>query len=168
MKPKLQQLIEKSLGEDSARVDELLALNDSLTGMIASPQGTLASAVPLTRRASKEKGVGLTVDIPLYDSSFLSPHDTPTATILPNGHAHGSPSTMDDFDEESASTPRLDKGKQRATEEPEQPTPVLRRPSLVLDEEGGFVEPEVHPEAGISPTVDRSVIQKPAHVHAAP
>jgi hypothetical protein len=65
---------------------------------------------------------------------------------------------MDGFDEELVSTPRLDKGKQRAKEEPEKPTQVLRRPFLVLDEEGEFAEPEVHPETGVSPTVDRSVI----------
>jgi len=155
LKPKLQQLIEESLGDDSTKVDELLALNDSLTSLLASPQGTLTSTIPpLTRRISKDKGVGLTVNIPLYNSDFISPHGTP-ATSTPNGHIHGSPSAVSDSDEELVSTPRLDKGKQRAKEEPEKPTPVLRRPSLVLDEEAGFIEPEVHPEAGISPTVDR-------------
>ena len=158
LKPKLQRLIEKSLGEDSAKVDELLALNDSLTNMLVSPQGALTSAIPpITRRVSKDKGAGLTVNIPSYGGDILSP-DSVSATSTPNGHNHESPSIMGDSDEELASTPRLDKGKQRAKEEPERPTQVLRRPSLVLDEESGFTEPEVHPEVGVSPTIDRSVI----------
>ena len=157
MKPKLQRLIERSLGDDGAKVDELLALNDSLTTMLTSPEGALTSTVPLiSRRASRDKGGGLSVRIPSYDG-FLSPHTTP-ATSTPNGHVHESPSATDDSDEELLSTPQLDKGKQRATEEPERPTPVLRRPSLVLDEEDEFVEPEVRPEVGVSPTVDRSVV----------
>lgn len=153
LQPKLQLLVEKSLGEEIPKVDELLALNDSLTSMLASTQGALAPGIlPITRRASQDQGTRLTVDIPLYNGS-LSPDSTGT----PNGHIHESPSTTDDSDEE-VSTPRLDKGKQRAAEEPERPTPVLRRPSLVLDSEDEFAEPEVHPEAGISPTVDRSAI----------
>jgi len=155
LKPKLQRLIEESLGDDSANVDELLALNDSLTNLLASPQGTLPSTIPpLTRRPSGDKGARLTVNIPLYNGDFVSPHGTP-ATSTPNGHIHESPSAVGDSDEELVSTPRLDKGKQRAKEEPEKPTPVLRRPSLVLDEEAEYIEPEVHPEVGISPTVDR-------------
>jgi len=158
LKPKLQQLIENSLGDDNARVDELLALNDSLTSMLVSPQGALTPEIPpITRKTSKDKGAGLTVNIPSYNG-FLSPHITPT-TSTPNGHVHESPSATDDSDEELLSTPRMDKGKQRATEEPEKPTQVLRRPSLVLDEEDEFVEPEVHPEVGVSPTVDRLVIR---------
>lgn len=153
LQPKLQLLIEKSLGENSTKVDELLALNDSLTSVLASPQGALASRVPpIARSASKDKGTGLTVNIPSYNG-FLSP----PSVSAPNGHLHESPCATDDSDEE-LSTPRLDKGKQRAAEEPEKPTPVLRRPFLVLDSEDEFIEPEVHPEAGISPTVDRSVI----------
>lgn len=156
LKPRLQRLIEKSLGDDSAKVDELLALNDSLTSLLVFPQGALTSAIPpLSRRVSKDKGFGLTVDIPSYDG-FLSPHSTPTPSI-PNGHGCESPTATDDSNE-VLSTPRLDKGKQRAKEEPEKPTQVLRRPSLVLDEEDEFVQPEAHPEAGVSPTVDRSVV----------
>ena len=157
LRPKLQQLIERSLGEDTTKVDELLALNDSLTTILASPRGALTSAIPpISRRVSKDKGIGLTVSIPSC-GDFLSTHTTPTTHTL-NGHVHQSPLVRDDSDEESASTPRLDKGKQRATEEPERPTQVLRRPSLVLDDEDGFVEPEVRPEVGVSPTVDRWVI----------
>ena len=157
LKPKLQRLIERSLGDDSAKVDELLALNDSLTSILASPGGALTSVIPpISRRISKDKGIGLTVNIPSHES-FIFPHTTP-ATSTPNGHVHESPSVIDDADEELLSTPRLDKGKQRAEEEPERPTQVLRRPSLVLDEDDEFVEPEVHPELGVSPTVDRSVI----------
>ena len=157
LKPKLQRLIEKSLGEDSSKVDELLALNDSLTTMLVSPRGTLTSAMPpITRRVSKDKGIGLTVNIPSYGGDILSPHGAPAAST-PNGHGCESPSAMGDSDEDLASTPRLDKGKQRAKEEPERPTQVLRRPSLVLDEESEFAEPEVDPEVGVSPTVDRSV-----------
>jgi hypothetical protein len=158
LQQKLQLLIEKSLGEDGTKVDELLALNDSLANVLASPQGALTSDMPpMTRKASKDKGTGLTVNIPSYDG-FLSPHATPS-TSTPNGHLHEVPPTADDSDEELLSTPRLDKGKQRAKEEPKRPTPVLRRPSSALDEEDEFVEPEVHPETGISPTVDRSVIK---------
>ena len=155
LKSKLQQLIEESLGDDSAKVHELLALNDSLTSLLASPQGALTSTIPpLTRRTSKDKGARLTVNIPLYNGDLISPHGTP-ATSTSNGHVHESPSAVGDSDEELVSTPRLDKGKQRAKEEPEKPAPVLRRPSLVLDEEAEFIEPEVHPEMGVSPTVDR-------------
>jgi protein phosphatase 1 regulatory subunit 37 len=154
LRPKLQQLIEKSLGEDITNVDELLALNDTLTAILAPPRGALTSATPpISRRVSRDKGTGLTVNIPSRDE-FVSSHTTPTASTL-NGHPHQSPLAADDSDEELVSTPRLDKGKQRATEEPERPTPVLRRPSLVLDEEEGFLEPEVRPEVGVSPTVDR-------------
>ena len=158
LKPKLQRLIERSLCDDGAKVDELLALNDSLTAMLTSPEGTLTPAVlPIPRRVSRDKGGGLSVSIPSYDG-FLSPRTTPATSTL-NGHIHGSLSSTDDSDEELLSTPQLDKGKQRATEEPERPTQVLRRPSLVLDEEDEFVEPEVRPEVGVSPTVDRSAIR---------
>lgn len=158
LKPKLQQLIESSLGNKNAKADELLALNDSLTSVLVSPRRALTPEIPpITRRISKDKGAGLTVNIPPRNG-LLSPH-IPPATSTPNGHVHETPSAMDDSDEELLSTPRLDKGKQRAAEEPERPTQVLRRPSLVLDEEGEFVEPEVHPEAGVSPTVDRLVIR---------
>jgi len=111
----------------------------------------LTSAIPpLSRKVSKDKGIGLTLNIPSYDG-FLSPLNTPVA------HGHGSDSSpATDDSNEVLSTPRLDKGKQRAKEEPERPTQVLRRPSLVLDEEDEFVELEVHPEAGVSPTIDRS------------
>jgi hypothetical protein len=157
LKPKLQRLIERSLGDDSAKVDELLALNDSLTTMLTSSEGALTSSVPpISRKISRDKGGGLSVSIPSHDG-FLSPH-TISATSTPNGHVHESHSATDDSDEELLSTPQLDKGKQRATEEPERPTQVLRRPSLVLDEEDEFVEPEVRPEVGVSPTVDRSAI----------
>jgi hypothetical protein len=152
LQPKLQLLIEKSLGEDSTKVDELLALNDSLTSMLASPQGVLASGIsPITQNVSKDKGNGLTVNIPSCNGFLSQP-----SVSAPNGH-HESPSAADDSDEE-LSTPRVDKGKQRAMEEPERPAPVLRRPSLVLDSEDELIEPEVHPEAVISPTVDRSVV----------
>lgn len=157
MQPRLQQLIEKSLGENNAKVDELLALNDSLSGLLAYPQGKLTPGIPpITRRVSKDKAAGLTVKIPSHNG-FPSPHITPSAATL-NGHVHESPSATDESDEELLSTPRLDKGKQRAKEEPERPAPVLRRPSLVLDSEDEFVEPEAHPEAVVSPTIDRSVI----------
>lgn len=153
LQQKLQLLIEKSLGQEGTKVDELLALNDSLTNLLASPRGTLGSGVlPIVRKLPKDKGTGLTVNIPSHNG-FLSPH-TPPPTSTPNGRLHESPSATGEPDEE-LSTPRLDKGKQRAAEEPEKPAPVLRRPSLVLDSEDE-AEPEVHPEAGISPTVDRS------------
>lgn len=155
LQQKLQLLIEKSLGQEGTNVDELLALNDSLTNLLTSPRGTLGPEVfPIVRKLSKDKGTGLTVNIPSHNG-FHSPH-TPPPTGTPNGHLHESPSATDEPDEE-LSTPRLDKGKQRAAEEPKKPTPVLRRPSLVLDSEDE-AEPEVHPEAGISPTVDRSVV----------
>lgn len=157
LQSKLQLLVEESLGQDSPKVDELLALNDSLTSMIASPQEVLAPGTHLvTQRVSNNQGAGLTVEIPPHNG-FLPPHPAPSMST-PNGHLHESPPTTDDSEEE-VSTPRPDKGKQRATVEPERPTPVLRRPSLVLDSEDEFVEPEVHPETGISPTVDRSVIE---------
>lgn len=157
LQPKLQLLIEKSLGEEGPKVDELLSLNDSLTNMLAFSQAVLAPGIPpLVRKVSEDQGTRMTVDISSYNGS-LSP--SPAVSMsTPNGHTHVSPSVTDDSDEE-ASTPRLDKGKQRATEEPGRPTPVLRRPSLVLDSEDEFVEPEVLPEAGISPTVDRLVIK---------
>lgn len=156
LQPKLQLLIEKSLGEANPKVDELLVLNDSLTSILASPQGAPAPETPqITQRVSKDRRAGLTVDIPSY-SGFISPHPAPFIGS-PNGHLHGSPSTTDDSDE-GESTPRPDKGKQRAAEEPERPTPVLRRPSLVLDSEDESIEPEVHPEVGVSPTVDRLAI----------
>jgi hypothetical protein len=152
LRPKLQLLIEKSLGKENTKVDELLELSDSLTGILASPRGELASGIlPISQR-SRNKGTGLTVNIPSHNGS-LSHHHTPSAST-PNGHVYEGPSTSDDSDEE-LSTPRLDKGKQRAADEPERPTPVLRRPSLVLGSEYDYVEPEVHPEVGISPTVDR-------------
>ena len=156
LQSKLQLSIETLLAEESPKVDELLALNDSLANVLASSQGELAPGnIPITRRVSKDQRTRLTVDIPSHNG-FLSSHPVPSVGT-PNGQLHESPSTADDSDEE-LSTPRVDKGKQRAAEEPERPTPVLRRPSLVLDSEDELVEPEVHPEVGISPTVDRSAI----------
>ena len=156
LQSKLQMLIEKSSGAEKPKVDELMALNDSLTSLIVPPEGPLAPGIsPITRRSSNDQKTRLTVDIPSYNG-FLSSHTTPSMGT-PNGHLEETLSTTDDSDEE-LSTPRLDKGKQRAAEEPKRPTPVLRRPSLVLDSEDEFVEPEVHPEAGISPTIDRSAI----------
>jgi hypothetical protein len=153
---KLQILIEKSSGEERPKVDELLTLSDILTRMLASLEGALVPATPpITRSTSNDERTRLTVDIPPYNG-FLSPHTTPSMGS-PNGHLDEISSTTDGSDEE-LSTPRLDKGKQRAAEEPKRPTPVLRRPSLVLDSEDEFVEPEVHPESGISPTIDRSAV----------
>ena len=113
---------------------------------------------PIVRAPSKERGIPLTVNIPSHDGS-LSPLPM-SPVIAPNGHLHEGP--LDDSDEE-VSTPRLDKGKQRAKEEPAKPTPVLRRPSSALDSEDEFLEPGVHPEAVISPTIDRSVVGNHFH-----
>ena len=78
LKLKLQRLIEKPLGKDSARVGELLALNNSFTSTPpVSSQGTLASALtpadpPVIRRVLRDQGVWLTVDIPPYNREPVS------------------------------------------------------------------------------------------------
>jgi protein phosphatase 1 regulatory subunit 37 len=100
---------------DSARLDELLGLNDSLISLVVH-------ASPKPR--GKIQGLGIEVNGlvgPLTDihgadkgSSFRDDH-----VITPRNN------TKEDTDDDSLSTPRLDKGKGKAPQEPEIVEPVL-------------------------------------------
>jgi len=60
-------------------------------------------------------------------------------------------------DEDIPSTAKIDKGKGRAEPEPERPAPVLRRPSLILDDEDEEDDPSIlEAEPMTSPTNNRS------------
>ena len=78
LKLELQRLIEKSLGKDSVRVNELLALNNSFTSMPpVSSQGTLASALtpadpPVTWRVLRDRRVWFTFGVPPYGGEPVS------------------------------------------------------------------------------------------------
>jgi protein phosphatase 1 regulatory subunit 37 len=172
----LQKLIQSSAVNNSSKLEELLDLNDSLRGLLATPSPS-PSISSISPKLGKTKGFGLGISIPLANGDghemkiTTSPHsmhnddDTPLAELQPpnsasiNRHTSSTGLKRDDMeDEEVVSTPRLDKGKGRAEPEPERPAPVLRRPSFVLDDEeeedSSVVVPEVTPDV-VSPIMDR-------------
>lgn len=129
----LMDLIERTA--EPARLEELLALNDDLTGL-------LARSVPQT---SKLKGLGVVIDTSIADSVTVS-----------NGHAIDAEDDTT-IDEQEPVTPRIDKGKAKAEPEPEVIEPVLSTPFLISesDEDGdGETPPEVPDELEdiVSPT----------------
>ena len=107
---------------DPGRLEELLSLNDHLTGLLAkSPTPTLKLSL---------NGLGIRTEKGKADE--LSPATNRDGIRV--GEEPG-----DDSEVEEPITPRIDKGKQRAEPEPEQPEKVLSPTFLISesDEEDG-------------------------------
>ena len=118
---------------DPGRLEELLSLNDDLTGLLAkSPVPSLTLSL---------KGLGIRTENGKIDG-----------LIATNGDAIRVDGTGDDdLDDGEPITPRVDKGKGRAEPEPERPEKVLSPTFLISeeDEEGLVVEPT---DDAVSPT----------------
>lgn len=129
------------------QLQELLTLNDDLTGMLTHSVGP-----PLV-------GLGIRIDTAAANantngSSAVNGNATPTI-VTTNGHIE-----LSDAEEEPM-TPRVDKGKGRAEPEPEEPekvlSPTIMSPAFLIsesdDEEAeGRLILEEHLEASVSPT----------------
>ncbi|KAI9512011.1 hypothetical protein F5148DRAFT_1166859 [Russula earlei] len=127
---------------DSARLDELLSLNDVLISLLA--QASHKPKVKLQGLGIELNGRG---DLP----SDGDHGDNNSVTRLGD--------TEELTDDDGLSTPRLDKGKRKAAPEPEIVEPVLSpRGFAVADSDEEEIEPEAEREGGddpLSPT-DRS------------
>lgn len=133
----LMDLIERTTS--TARLEELLALNDNLTG-------SLARSVPQT---GKLQGLGVVIETSMTngvdDANFG------------NGHTLDALGDDDTIDDEDPMTPRIDKGKGRAEPEPEVLEPVLSTSFLIAesDDEDGEAQltvPDEEIEDIVSPT----------------
>jgi protein phosphatase 1 regulatory subunit 37 len=118
----LVEIIQTS--SDSARVDELLGLNDALTSL-------LARATPKQRISLQ--GLG----IELNGLERTDVHETGNGSVSPDNHVVTPSSDAEELvDDDALSTPRLDKGKGKAPPEPEIVESVLSPPGFaVLDSE---------------------------------
>ncbi|KAJ8514493.1 hypothetical protein ONZ45_g7986 [Pleurotus djamor] len=134
--------------DDPSRLEDLFSINDELTELI--------SRVPAPGKPSlKLSGLGLGEGV-----KWLS---------LPNGNSsgslHDSPIAEEEEPvEEEVTTPRIDKGKAKAHEEPEKvlsPSASFTMPGEETDDEDGvpfIVEGDEDPELITSPIIDRSRI----------
>ncbi|KAF9489856.1 RNI-like protein [Pleurotus eryngii] len=141
---------------DPSRMEELFALNDELTELMAR--------VPSPGKPSLRL-VGLSPKLSPGDMAKWTGHSN--GTVITNGSLHGSPIAEEDEpdEEEEVSTPRIDKGKAKADPVPEEPEKVLS-PSLSLSmTEGDTDEEDISqflakgdddPALITSPTIDRS------------
>lgn len=144
--------------EDSSRLEELLGINDQLLSLLKNVPGG-------TRPQLTLKGLGLTLN-DLRNSSVDGdgmldglPHINGRAATAINGHRGGgssASSSADSFEEGGATTPttpRIDKGKQRAEPEPEQEL-VLSPKTFQINESESEDEDGVryHAEEVASPT----------------
>jgi protein phosphatase 1 regulatory subunit 37 len=125
--------------EDPSRLEELLGINDQLLSLLKTVPGG-------TRPQLKLKGLGLTLDDDSRNSSVDGdgmldglPHINGRAAAM-NGHFGGdssASSSADSFEEDKTltpTTPRIDKGKQRAEPEPEQEEMVLSPKTFQINE----------------------------------
>jgi protein phosphatase 1 regulatory subunit 37 len=167
--PKLQNLIQTCSTDDPTKLDELLNLNDALRSSLSSPSPSPSiSSVPTKVGKGKPFGLGISIPAPVASTQTqrtLSPlsddhEDVPLSRLsADNGPIMTDIKICDEPDDEDvASTPKIDKGKGRAEPEPERPAPVLRRPSLVLDDEDEEDHNVLEAESIISPTNNRLVI----------
>ena len=142
--------------ENPSRLEELLGINDQLLSLLKNVPGG-------TRPQLTLKGLGLTLD----DSRSSSedgmldglPHINGRVAVM-NGHVEvdsSASSSADSFEEGQASTPttpRIDKGKQRAEPEPEREEMVLSPKTFQIHESESEDEDGVryHGEEVASPT----------------
>ena len=145
--------------EDPSRLEELLGINDQLLSLLKNVPGG-------TRPQLTLKGLGLTLDDSRTSSAdgdgMLDglPHiNGRVAAAAMNGHSGGdssASSSADSFEEGQASTPttpRIDKGKQRAEPEPEQEEMVLSpKPFQISESESEDEDGARYHEAVASPT----------------
>jgi protein phosphatase 1 regulatory subunit 37 len=147
--------------EDPSRLEELLGINDQLLSLLKNVPGG-------TRPQLTLKGLGLTLE----DSRTSSvdgdgmldglPHiNGRAATVAINGHGGGdssASSSADSFEEGQASTPttpRIDKGKQRAEPEPEREEMVLSPKTFQISESESEDEDGVRYHEEVASPTDR-------------
>ena len=131
--------------EDSKKLEELLLLNDEITGLISrfnEPRSMLKDG----------KGLGI----------LIEGH----ANGGPNRHISASQADLDQSDDDEPITPRADKGKQRAEPEPEEPqlvlTPTVERPAQ------GFEDLEAEQDVESSVLGDTPSIVSPTDRYVMP
>ncbi|EMD36293.1 hypothetical protein CERSUDRAFT_95631 [Gelatoporia subvermispora B] len=137
MKASLMSLIETTT--EPARLEDLLALNDDLTGLLT--------------RSKPVHGLGIQTD-KLNGSGGA----------LANGHALDVES---DAPDEEPLTPRIDKGKGRAEPEPEEPEKVLSPTFLITesDDEDAQHSPDAEATDLVSPTdLSRRLVEEEGEV----
>jgi len=146
--------------EDPTRLEELLGINDQLLSLLKNVPGGARPQLTL-------KGLGLTLDDSQNSSAdgdgMLDglPHINGRAAAAMNGHGGGdssASSSADGFEEGRASTPttpRIDKGKQRAEPEPEQEEMVLSPKTFQINESESEDEDGVRYHEGVASPTDR-------------
>ncbi|KIL56431.1 hypothetical protein M378DRAFT_17099 [Amanita muscaria Koide BX008] len=158
--------------DDRTKLSDLLAINDRLVGLLAKVpvvkkpmlilQGLKGLGVVLKKEeegAAKELN-GHAVSSPAGDevSSITLPSGS-TSVIVEAAKAEED----EELEDETPTTPRIDKGKARAVPEPEEPEKILKPAFLITessedeDEDTHYVTGEVLPGSVASPT-DRSRI----------
>lgn len=132
---------------DPAKLEELLTLNDDLTGILTHTAGP-----PLL-------GLGIRIESPAKETVIAE-----NGNGMANGNGNGNVVYAEELSdaEEEPMTPRLDKGKGRAEPEPEEPemvlTPTVMSPAFMIaesdDEDGDhrILLAAEHPEDSVSPT----------------
>jgi len=123
---------------DSARLDELLGLNDTLISLIAH-----------TSPRPRAHIQGLGIDVNGLGNPPTRTHGTDNGSSHPGNHVVTPRGDTEELtDDDSLSTPRLDKGKGKAPPEPEIVEPVLSpRGFAVADSDEEEAEQEAEQEA---------------------
>lgn len=144
--------------EDPVRLEELLGINDQLLSLLKK------FPMIVNRPHLTLQGLGLNVD----NSAHSSDSDgdgrldgLPHINGQVNGHLSLEPSdtsstaSLDEEEADAPATPRVDKGKQKAEPEPEEPEMVLSPKTFIINErteDGEYDDQHYHPEDVTSPT----------------
>ncbi|KIM43835.1 hypothetical protein M413DRAFT_18150 [Hebeloma cylindrosporum] len=151
--------------EDPSRLEELLGINDQLLSLLKNVPGGSRPQLTL-------KGLGLTLNDSRNSSSVDGdgmldglPHINGRPAAI-NGHTGGdssASSSVDGFEDEdnalTPTTPRIDKGKQRAEPEPEQEEMVLSPKAFQISESEDEDEDGLrYPSEEVASPTDRSRI----------
>lgn len=141
---------------DPSRLEELLGINDQLLSLLKNVPGG-------TRPQLTLKGLGLTLDDSRNSSmdgdGILDglPHINGRVAAM-NGHVGGdssASSSVNGFEEDTPTTPRIDKGKQRAEPEPEQEEMVLSPKTFQVNESESEDEDGVRYREEVASPTDR-------------
>ncbi|PPQ96897.1 hypothetical protein CVT26_005882 [Gymnopilus dilepis] len=142
--------------EDPSRLEELLGINDQLLSLLKKVPGS--GKPPLTLQ-----GLGLSLNKVRSESGDGMLDGLPHINGRANGHASvdssadtSSTSSLDEDDATTPTTPKIDKGKQKADPEPEQPEIVLSPKTFRINESDDEDEDGVpyhhRPDDATSPT----------------
>ncbi|KAM6494674.1 hypothetical protein JOM56_009297, partial [Amanita muscaria] len=152
--------------DDRTKLSDLLAINDRLVGLLAKVP--VVKKPMLTLQGLKGLGVVLKKDEKGAASELNGHGDEVSSITLPSGSTSviveaAKAEEDEELEDETPTTPRIDKGKARAVPEPEEPEKILKPAFLITessedeDEDTHYVTGEVLPGSVASPT-DRSRI----------